>query len=302
MRDLIIILTLTLLTFGCSNKEKIKESNNYSLQTTNTDYTQTKNNVLNENIQYIGFIDNFYFSKQNEAYVELYFMKDQTNADEYEKIVKLADSLIYEDDENSRYKFPDNLSQKYFDLRGLSKLKIYDRNNKFYCSADFVRVEYLNQNISSPFIAVFKTNKLIKEDGYYGISNFNGKFDQLSYKISKDTLMTQNILTKLNEQKPYNGLKNNGTHLSLSGNDTILSIINSANFAYVTLTTNKDFKVLYKSLDFENIYDIQVISLTKNGLPYILTRNVKPETDVMWDNLLIYNGSKYIAANRQRIK
>jgi hypothetical protein len=295
-----LILTTLLLTFGCSNNDNSKGSNNDSLQATNIDTLQTNKYLLNENIQYVGFIDKFYFSKKNEVYVELYFIKDETDADEYERIVKLADSLIYEDDENSRHKFPDNLSQKYFDLRGLSKLKIYDQDNKLFCNADFVRVEYLNQNISSPFIAVFKTDKLIKEDGYYGISNFNGTFEQMSYKVSKDTLMTEKILTKLNEQKPYYGLENNGTHLSFSQNDTILSIINSENFAYVTLTTDKDFKVLYKSTDFENIYNIRNIPLTKNGLPYILTRNVKPETDVMWDNLLIYNGTKYTATNRQR--
>lgn len=294
------MLTTLLLTFGCSNKDNSKGSNNDSLQTTNIDTLQTNKDLLNENIQYIGFIDKFYFSKVNETYVELYFIKDETNADEYDKIVKLADSLIYQDDENSRHKFPDNLSQKYFDLRGLSKLKIYDKDNRLFCNAEFLRVEYLNQNISSPFIAVYKTDKLIKEDGYYGISNFNGTFEQMSYKVSKDTLMIEKILTKLKEQKPYYGLENNGTHLSFSHNDTILSIINSENFAYITLTTNKDFKILYKSADFENIYDIRIIPLTKNGLPYILTRNIKPETDVMWDKLLIYDGTKYKATNRQR--
>lgn len=221
MRTFITVLTLTLLTFGCSNKNNAKGSNNDSLQTTYTDTIQTNNNVLKENIQYIGFIDRFHFSNNNEAYVELYFIKDETNADEYEKIVKLADSLIYRDDENSRHKFPDNLSQKYFDLRGLSKLKIYDKDNKLFCNADFVRVEYLNQNISSPFIAVYKTDKLIKEDGCYGISNFNGTFGQKNYTVSKDTVLTQNILTKLNEQRPYYGLENNGTHLYFSNNDTV---------------------------------------------------------------------------------
>jgi hypothetical protein len=300
MRTLIPILTLTLLTFGCSNKDNSKGSNNDSLQTTYTDTSKTNNNVLNENIQFIGFIDKFYFSNDNEAYVELYFIKDETSADEYDKTVKLADSLIYQDDENSRHKFPDNLSQKYFDLRGLSKLKIYDKDNRLFCNAEFLRVEYLNQNISSPFIAVYKTEKLIKVDGYYGISNFNGIFEQINYKVSKDTILTQNILTKLNEQRPYYGLENNGTHLSFSDNDTILSVINSENFAYVTLTTSKDFKVLYKSPDFENVNDIRIIPLTKKKFPYILTRNIKPETDVMWDNLLIYNGSKYTTTNRQR--
>ena len=100
MRIFLILITL-FLTFGCSNNDNSKGSNNDSLQGTNIDTLQTNKDLLNENIQYIGFIDKFYFSKKNEAYVELYFVKDETNADEYERIVKLTDSLIYEDDENS---------------------------------------------------------------------------------------------------------------------------------------------------------------------------------------------------------
>ncbi len=299
MRNL-AILTFLLLIFSCFNRDNSKGSVSDTLQITQVDTLQTRFDVLNDNLQYIGFIDKFYFSNDNEAYVELYFIKDETNADEYDKIVKLADSLIYQDDENSRHKFPDNLSPKYFDLRGLSKLKVYDKDNKLFCNAEFLRVEYLNQNISSPFIAVYKTEKIIKADSYFGISNFNGAFEQSNYTITKDTVLTQNMLTKLNEKRPYYGLENNGTHLIFSNNDTVLSVVNSENYTYITLTTNKDFKVLYKSPDFENVYDIRIIPLTKNKLPYILTRNVKPETDVMLDNLLIYNGTKYTAMNRQR--
>lgn len=295
-------MTITLITFACSNKDKSKSSNNDSLQKTPIETVKTKIDALNENVKYFGFIDKFYFSNENEVYVELYFNKEDINADEYKKIENLADSLIYKDDENSRYRFPANLSQNYFDLRGLSKLKIYDNNNKFVSNADFVRVEYLNQNISPVFIAVYKTDKKLKTDNLYGISNFKAEFEPTNYSITRDTILTQKLLRKLNEKKPYDGLKNNGTHLYFNNSDKVLSIINSENFAYVVLTTSVDFKVLYKSYDYENISDIKVIPIMKNNFPYILTRNVKPETDVMWDQLLYYDGTKYSNSNRQRIE
>lgn len=301
MRTL-IILTIAALTLGCSNRDNSKSSNNDSLQTTIIDTTKNSMEVLNEKTHYIGFTDKFYFSKENEVYIELYFNKDEITNDEYLKLEKLADSLIYEDDENSRNIFPASLSSKYFDLRGLSKLKIYDNNNNFVSNADFLRVEYLNQNISPVFIAVYRTEKKIRADNFYGISNFSETFEPTNYSITKDTILTQKLLTKLDMPRPYYGLENNGTHIQFYNSDTVLSIINSENFAYIVLTTNKDFKVLYKSPDFENISDQKIIPLFKNNLPCILTRNVKPETDVMWDKLLYFDGTNYKTANRQRIK
>lgn len=290
------------MVFSCSNRDNSKGSVNDSLQITQVDSIQTSIDVLNNNVQYIGFIDKFYFSNENEAYIELYFIKDETNADEYNKIVKLADSLIYQDEESSRHKFPDNISPKYFDIRGLSKLRIYDKNHNFFCNAEFLRVEYLDQNISSPFIAVYKTEKKIKADSYFGISNFKGTFKKENYTIEQDTVMTQNILNKLKDQKPYYGLKNNGTHLHFSDKDTIVSVINSENYAYVVLTTKSEFKVLYKSPDFENIMDLIIIPMPNNKLPYLLTRNIKPETDLIWDKLLVCDGTKYKTKDRQRIE
>lgn len=301
MRTL-IILTTSLLIFGCSNRETSSRLKHDSSQASNEKNLQKNIDILNENIQYIGFIDKFYFSNENEVYIELYFLKNDITADEYDKIVKLTDSLIYEDDENSRRRFPESLATKYFDLRGLSKLKIYDNSNEFVSNADFVRVEYLNQNISSVFIAVYKTEKQIKADNYYGISNFSGTFETTKYSITSDTSLTQNILTKIDEKRPYYRLENNGTHLYFSNSDTVLSVINSENFAYIVLTTNNDFKVLYKSSDFENVSDVKIISMTNNKFPYILTRNVKPETDVMWDNLFYYDGKNYKTTKRQRVE
>lgn len=141
MRKL-ILLTITILTLSCSKSDNSKTVNNSTLETFSTDTSNNTIDVLNQNIPYVGFINKFDFSNENEVYIELYFLKDEISEDEYLKIEKLADSLIYEDDENSRYRFPANVSHKYFDLRGLSKLSIYNSNNKFVSNADFLRVEF----------------------------------------------------------------------------------------------------------------------------------------------------------------
>ena len=298
---ILIALTIAIVTFSCSNKDKSNIPNSKNLQNL-PEKTEKKITELNENIHYLGFVNKFYFSNKNEAYIELYFSKDDITTEEYNKLEKLTDSLIYQDDENSRNRFPASLSAKHFDLRGLSKLAIYDENNKFVCNADFARVEYLNHSISPCFIAVYKTDKKIKSDNYYGISNFEKNLETANYIITKDTLITQKILNKLNVPKSYGGLENNGTHIVFKQNNNVISIVNSENFAYIVLLNGEEFKVIYKSPEPENINDLRVIPIMKNNFPYLLTRNSKPDTDISWDNLLYYDGNKYTNTNRQRIE
>lgn len=302
MRTYLFILIFTFFIFGCNKKDKTNKTIDNNLHETIIDENNSNDKILNQNVQYLGFIESFFNSNKNEVYIELYFNKDDTNNNEYDNIVKLADSLIYSDNEYSRHKFPKQLSQKYFDLRGLSKLKVFDKTNQFYCNATLTRVEYLNQNISSPFIGVFTTDKVIEEVGYYGISNTTKPIEQANFITKKDTILTKKILSKLKEKSPYLGLENINNHLYISKNDSILSVLNSEKFYYITLTTNKEFKVLYKSLDEENVIDIQFIPRNKNKFPHILTRNGQPETDVMWNNLLFFDGTKYVAKDRQRIE
>ncbi|SNR92246.1 hypothetical protein [Flavobacterium sp. ov086] len=297
---ILLLLTIVVLTFSCTKKDKTNIVKNIRLQNL-PKRREVKIAALNDNVHYLGFANKFYFSNKNEAYIELYFNKDEINTEEYYKLEKLTDSLIYQDDENSRSRFPASLSAKHFDLKGLSKLAIYDDNNQFVCNANFVRVEYLNQDISPCFIAVYKTDKKIKSENCYAISNYEKNLETVNYKISNDTILTQKILTKLNVPKSYNGLENNGTHI-LFAKDSIISVVNSENSAYIVLLKGEEFKVLYKSPEPANINNLTVVPIMKNKLPYLLARNSKPDTDILWDNVLYYDGTKYTNAKRQRIE
>jgi hypothetical protein len=301
MRTLLSSIILFLLS--CSNNNS---PTNFKDISTNkiayiTSKTEEVNINLNENSNYIGFINSFYFSNNNEVYIELYFVQDEFNED-YQDIANLADSIIYKDDENTRKRFPLVLSQKYFYLRGLGKLKIYDTKNNFVGKADFVRVEYLDQNISPCFIAVYKTEKHLKEGAYYCISNFKEDLAPQRFTLTGDTVLTERILTELNISRPYYGLKNNGTHVLYNTRDTMLSIVNSDNYAYIILSHDKTHQILYKSTEFENFSGVIVLPIFKNKMPYILAQCVRPESDVMWENLFSFEETNYKPTNRQRMK
>ncbi len=102
----LISLSITILTLSCSNDNHSKKVNNDPVQNSAKVTSNSTIDVLNQNVAYVGFIETFDFSNENEVYIGLYLLQDEISEDEYLKIEKLADSLIYEDDENSRYKFP----------------------------------------------------------------------------------------------------------------------------------------------------------------------------------------------------
>lgn len=75
----------------------------------------------------------------------------------FEKISRLADSVIYNDDENMRIRIPLSIASNEFDFRGIQELTLFDKSHNELTEAHFVRVELLEGNIFSEFIAVYKT-------------------------------------------------------------------------------------------------------------------------------------------------
>ena len=93
----------------------------------------------------------------------MYFKNDNVNFEEYNKISKTGDSIIYVDDENERSRIPSLVAKKHFDLSGLEPLYLFNKDNKLLSKAHINRVEFLQQNISPVFIAVYKTDTKINE-------------------------------------------------------------------------------------------------------------------------------------------
>ncbi len=259
--------------------------------------------VLNENVAYVGWANMFDESEksaQNEIYLELYFKNEASSKLPYEKIVALTDSVVHKDEELFRKRLPLELAIKYFDLRGLAQLKVYDSANKFICRANFVRVEYVEDVISSFFVAVYRTEKPIKSGSHYVTGHLSEELASVNYTTSQDTILTKNILAKLKAPIPYEALQKSGEHLKFNNSDSTLSIVNSDEHTYVVLSSKDALTVLYKSDESENFTRMLFIPILRKKLPLILMQNVAPETDSFWETLLYFDGKKYRKATFNR--
>lgn len=249
---------------------------------------------------YIGYVNKYYFQKTDEFYVELYFKNLNTDNKKYEQIVGTQDSIIFQDDENRRSRIPNQIAKKEFDFTGLRTITLFDENHRRLTDAQFVRVEYLDQNISPVFTAVYIADKPdLTEKAKYCVGNLTDKFILNAYTLFEDTLLTKEISQKMGYRPEYTLA---GKHYRENDKQTSISIINIDDTAIIVEKENNKYYCLYKSNEPENIVDVVFVPIVRNGRSIILLNCMKPESDVEWNSLLVYDGKIYIPVKRQRLK
>jgi hypothetical protein len=286
-----------ILLVSCSTKQKKTEEPTIKEIKTPVKKVALSNNLnlrSNDSATYIGFIESFY--PNDEPYIEVYFNKDNLTYEEYTSLSETGDSVIYKDDENERTRIPGAIATKNFDLSGLEPLYLFSKDHKFLSKAHIKRVEFLNQNISPSFIAVFDNEKSFKEKAQYAIGNLKSEVKPVVYEEFKDTVLANQIASKFN-------LANiEATHFKSSGANEIYSVINSDAKAYLIEKLNGNLKIVYASPEEEYISDLIFITQAINQKPVLLAHCVMPEGDMQWTNLLLFDGKKYKSSDRQRLK
>jgi hypothetical protein len=251
---------------------------------------------------YIGYVHHFDIPLGPEIYLPLYYKEPEgAMLSDTDGMDRMADSTIYQDEDHSRSRVPLALAKKYFDLNGLSTIRIYNKQHQFLCNAHFLRVEYFEQATYSEHIAVYQPEKPLKQGKYYAVNHLKNTGGGSPWIAFKDQQLTRNLLKQLNETPAveHHGLTEN--HFRLETQDTILSVLNTAQFTYVVLSAKQYWKVLYKSADPENVDALVQIQFKGSQYPILLTSNVQPDTDQYWDQVLYFDGKTYVIATRQRL-
>ena len=302
MRNTYILLILcTLISNSCSSSLTSNSSSNVDSSFVNVNYEKSLCEFLNKaqgDSSYIGLIYNFYYNCKDESYIGLYSSKENNDLEDFNKLVETGDSTIYEDDENKRIRIPIEIAKKNFILTGLEPLYIYDLNHKLVKIAHIKRIEYLDQAITSQFIAVFDSKGLSKNESYYCVGNKQLNNNIIQYRLYLDSYLTSKIVThiKIDETKPYEC-----KHYKTKSDSTTFSILNSDTLAYIIESSPNNISVLFKSSYNENIGKTIFLPTLVNKKPVILVECYLPDSDVFWETVFIYDGNRYVNSDHQRI-
>jgi hypothetical protein len=291
MKPLIITLAF-IITIGCASKDTSVQSNNDSLSVQSN---VTEAPPLLDSAVFIA--EATYASDTHEFYTPVFAKKEGTDA--YEK---LDSTKATTSNGITRNTLSRNDAQQYFYLKGIDNVMLYDKNNQLIGNATLDRIDYVDDDTESEFVAVYKpATQVAPKDGFaYCISN--------EYTISRVPGFSSETLTDANvNSRIAKELKLNGTsgwvmnHLKIMPSGNIYSIVTKDTRSLIVETTPSAVVVLKEvnnDYHFGNMIPLPILS---NGKPVLLISFYVPESDITGNFTAIYNGSVYHEVHYSRV-
>lgn len=294
----LMVIFLMLTSCGSRNEQERPDEPTSKLDTTLVSVETESEPLPERDGAFISFVEDFYFLQNDEVHVEAYFHRDNITWEDFEQVAALGDSLIFKDRENTRTRIPLNEAKKHFDLSGLDSIGIYNERGERVATADFLRVEYLYESISSGFIAVYRCkNKPTPLHEHFCVGNAQLKPDSVRFEEIEDQRLIKQLMSGMDDSQYSSAYQ-----FKHSDKDLTISVINSNEKVMIFLTDSGSSELIYLSTDSESVSNILALPVIDNGLPLLLIRYNQPDGDMEWDGLLAFDGKDYTYQDRKRFE
>jgi len=307
MRTLLAI-SLIWLVMACAHKDAGKGFNKLSGRKTAVDMEKAlpdDERSYFDSTFYVGYVD--YFPETREFYTSLFYKEGHEYPDE-DLLESKLDSVIIVDDDWGRERLPIEEARKILVLDGLDSLSIYNRRHELICTASLTRVEYLWNGLESYFIAVFEsdTTDFEQTEELYGISASHKSFTTASFaeKEINDVGLNEFLIKKL---KITRSVAWDMRHYRINPPGTIYSVISAYSmtsneaYSYLTSMENNEVSILNEEVDNYHFLNILPVPVRINEKPLLLISAGYPSSDVIWDYLAEYDGTRYEMVDYSRV-
>ena len=218
------------------------------------------------------------------------------------------DSVIMFDEDWGRERLPFEEAGKFLVLSGLDTLAIYNRKHERICRCPLTRVEYLWNGLESYFIAVFKSDGNFKSqtEELYGISgDFPMKqFAPFAAEEYADNKLNLGIVKRLNlsmsnawDMRHYR-ISPPGTTFSIASS---YEMVTNDSQSYLIFSEKEGTYIMNEEKDNYHYLNILPVPVHKNGRPLLLISAGYPSSDVLWDYLAAFDGSRYEVVDFNRV-
>ncbi|HET9487794.1 MAG TPA: hypothetical protein VFO54_10175 [Chryseosolibacter sp.] len=306
MMRIVLAISLMALVVACAHKDAgkglVKLSGRNNSPATNRSPLET---MPFDSTIYIGYVD--YFPETREFYTALFYREGHEYPDE-DLLESKLDSVILFDDDWGRERLPMEEARNILVLSGLDTLSIFNRKHELICTSPLNRIEYLWNGLESYFIAVYASDRKFTEqrEELYGVtSRYSALLDATcSAAEFKDDELDKFLVKKL---KVNQGMEWEMRHYKIEPPEQTYSIISSYSMqsnealSYLTALEKTELQVLNEEVNNYHFLNILPLPLRVNGKPLLLISAGYPSSDVLWDYLAGYDGSRYDAIDYNRV-
>lgn len=254
---------------------------------------------------FVGYVD--YFPETREFYTAVFYREGYEYPDE-DLLQSKLDSVIMFDEDWGRERLPLAEAQKFLVLSGLDTLAIYNRKHEQICRCPLTRVEYLWNGLESYFIAVFKSdgNFKVQTEELYGISgDFPMKhFAPFAAEEYADNNLNLQIMKRLNLSRSNAW---DMRHYRISPPGSTFSIASSYEMesngsqSYLIFSEKDGTYIMNEEKDNYHYLNILPVPVHQHGRPLLLISAGYPSSDVLWDYLAAFDGSRYEVVDFNRM-
>jgi hypothetical protein len=306
MMRIIVAISLIALAFSCAQKDAGKGLVKLSGRNNGPENeVSPEEKSLFDSTFYIGYVD--YFSETGEFYTALFYREGHEYPDE-DLLESKLDSVILLDDDWGRERLPMEEARKILVLSGMDTLSIFNRKHELICNSPLTRIEYLWNGLESYFIAVYKADETFTEqtEELYGITSDFSALVGTSFKAEEfeDRHLNEYIEKKLNvnrsldwDMRHYRIEPQEQTYSVISG----YSMQSNEAFSYLTSLEKTTLQVLNEEVNNYHFLNILPLPIKSNGKPLLLISAGYPSSDVLWDYLAGFDGTRYEAIDYNRV-
>lgn len=304
---ILVAMSVIALALACAHKDAGRGLNRSSGLTMGSEKETTLRGGQDafDSTFYIGYVD--YFPETQEFYTALYYREGHEYPDEA-LLESRLDSVILLEDDWGRERLPLEEARKLLVLEGLDTLYIYNRGHQLISRSPFVRVEYLWNGLESYFIAVFTSYGGIREqtEELYGVSAAHAALldDTFAAVEVNDRRLNDRLAGELRISR---FIDCDMRHYRVTPGETTYSVVSAystdaqQSFSYLTALNRGDVSVLNTEIDNFQYLNILPVPIAVNGRPLLLVSAGYPSSDVIWDYLAGWDGTRYEAIDYNRV-
>lgn len=302
MTRIVMAISLLALVLGCARKDA---GTGHAKLSGQNQVDRLQSDASADSTFYIGYVD--YFPETREFYTALFHRAEHDYPDA-ELLEGRLDSVILWEEDWGRERLPMEDARQLLVMTGLDTLAIFNRDHEQICRCPLTRVEYLWNGLESYFIAVFASDSASfqQTEELYGISGHFPLERRIMFSASE--LADEKYNEHLREKLQFSaGRQWDMRHYRIDPQESIYSIISSYSpatsevMSYLTLHENNRVQILSEERNNFQYLNILPVPVNMNGRPLLLISAGYPSTDVLWDYLAGFDGTRYEAIDYNRV-